>query len=204
MAAVEFIKRVVASLTEEERARARKVLSLPEDADASKIASALEPYAQAALMEYLDQFLGRSLPSRYKDLQMLRLLRISLHANDGSIPPPDRVADLFQLTHSEAKTLVRNTATRYRFELEAKLTQEAWEVIRSKGKREGDNYKIEVRDAALLESMYDLVRRGPGYPKGIQSTPEMHVYSLDSQTMTALLSGLGHAKEELDAALQDE
>jgi hypothetical protein len=32
----------------------------------------LELYAKAALVEYLDQFLGRSLPTRFKDPQILR------------------------------------------------------------------------------------------------------------------------------------
>lgn len=197
-----LIKRVVDGLTEDELLRARSVLSLAEDADSRAIAGALESYAEAALAEYLDQFLGRALPTRFKDLQMLRLLRISLHANDGRLLAPDRVADLFQLTHAEAKTLVRNTATRYRFELEGKLRQVAWETLISTGQKDADGYKIEVRDAALLEFLHDLVRRGPGYPRGIQSSSEMHVFSLDDQTMTSLLSGLGHTKAELDEALE--
>ena len=47
------------------------------------------------------------------------------------------MADLFQLTHSEAKTLVRNTATRYRFHLQEKLTQAAWETLNTTGKARG-------------------------------------------------------------------
>ena len=196
-----LVQRVVNQLTDDELRRARAVLSLGDDAAASEIVTALEPYAEAALVEYLDQFLGRALPSRYKDLQMLRLLRISLCANEGRIPAPDRVADLFQLTHTEAKTLVRNTATRYRFELEGKLRQVAWDTLCSTGQRTDTDYKIEVRDAALLELLHDLVRRGPGYPKGIQSSSEMHVFMLDRQTMAALLAGLGHTREELDEVI---
>ena len=203
MTSPDFVRRVAASLSEDERARARNVLGLDEEADDGAIAKVLEPYAEAALVEYLDQFLGRSLPTRFKDLQMLRLLRIALHANEGRIPAPDRVADLFQLTHAEAKTLVRNTATRYRFDLEEKLRQAVWETLTSTGRQEGDGYKIEVRDAALLEALHDLVRRGPGYPKGIQATPEMHVFGLDRQTMSALLAGVGRTIEELDTALSE-
>lgn len=200
--APQLITRVVDGLTAEELLRARSVLSLDEKADKAEVAHALESYGEAALVEYLDQFLGRALPSRYKDLQMLRLLRISQHANDGRLLEPDRVAALFQLTQTEAKTLVRNTATRYRFELEEKLRQVAWETLTSRGRREADGYKIEVRDAALLDFLHDLVRRGPGYPKGILTSAEMHVFSLDSQTMTALLAGLGHSQEELDKDIQ--
>ena len=203
MPAPELIRRVVDELSADELARARSVLGLRDDADKATIAGALETYAEAALVEYLDQFLGRALPSRYKDLQMLRLLRISLHANEGRLLPPDRVAELFQLTHTEAKTLVRNTATRYRFELDGKLRQVAWETL-SKGRRDADGYTIEVRDAALLDFLHDLVRRGPGYPKGIQSTAEMHVFELDVQTMTALLAGLAHTMEELDHVLDGD
>jgi hypothetical protein len=198
---VELIQRVVDRLTEDELRRARSALTLTEDADRGVIAEALERYSEAALVEYLDQFLGRALPTRYKDLQMLRLLRISLHANEGQLLAPDRVAELFQITHAEAKTLVRNTATRYRFELEGKLIQVAWDTLVATGREEADGYKVEIRDAALLEFLHDLVRRGPGYPKGIQPSQEMHVFSLDLQTMEALLPGLGHTKAELDQTL---
>jgi hypothetical protein len=198
---VELIRRVVDRLTEDELRRARSALKLAEEADRGAIAEALERYSEAALVEYLDQFLGRALPTRYKDLQMLRLLRISLHANEGQLLAPDRVAELFQITHAEAKTLVRNTATRYRFELEGKLIQVAWDTLVATGQEEADGYKVEIRDAALLEFLHDLVRRGPGYPRGIQPSQEMHVFSLDLQTMEALLPGLGHTKAELDQAL---
>lgn len=199
----ELITRVVDGFTEDELRRARSALSLPEDASKTKVAQTLENYCAAALVEYLDQFLGRALPTRYRDLQMLRLLHISLHANGGRLLAPDRVSDLFQLTHAEAKTLVRNTATRYRFEFEGKLMQVAWETLVASGKQDGHGYKIEVRDAALLEFLHDLVRRGPGYPIGIQASQEMHVFSLDAQTMSALLAGLGHSKAELDETLAE-
>jgi len=201
MPAKGFLVRVVESLSEEEIKRARNALGLASDADRTAIVSALDKFAEAAIVEYLDQFLGRALPTRFKDLQMLRLLRISIHANDGRLLEPNRVADLFQMTHAEAKTLVRNTGSRYRFELEGTLREVAWEAIGTTGSKDGDSYKIVIRDAALLESLHDLVRRGPGYPTGIQGTAEMHVFSLDKQTMTALLHGLGHTVSELDSKI---
>jgi hypothetical protein len=201
MAAGGVIERVVASLTKEELKRARNVLGVSDDASASVLASEVEKYAEAAIMEYLDQFLGRALPTRFKDLQMLRLLRMSTYANGGRLLEPDRVADLFQITHAEAKTLVRNTGSRYRFELEGTLREVAWEAIGTTGSKDADTYRIVIRDAALLESLHDLVRRGPGYPTGIQGTAEMHVFSLDRQTMTALLHGLGHTVSELDSRI---
>jgi hypothetical protein len=61
---------------------------LVEDANDEAIAKALEPYTEAALVEYLDQFLGRSLPTRFKDMQMLLLLRIH-----PAVPPPHRLGE---------------------------------------------------------------------------------------------------------------
>lgn len=203
MAAPALITGLVAQLPDEDKDRLRQVLGLGGAADGA-LAEALVPFARAALTEYVEQFTGRQLPSRMKDLEQLRLLHIARHAFEGKLPDPDRVADLFQKNSSEAKALLRNTATRYRYELAHDMNEAVWTVLTTTAKSAGDEeWTVEVRDLALVEHMGEAVRRGPGNPSGIQkSKDEMHVYWLDKATMTSLLSSIGHTLDEFVQTVQ--
>ncbi|MDQ1744444.1 MAG: hypothetical protein QOE23_2783 [Pseudonocardiales bacterium] len=202
MAPAPLITQFVNGLTEEDRKRLRQVLNLAANADIEAIAVALEPFAAAALAEYVDQFTGRQIPTRMKDFEQLRLLYMARFAFGGQLPSPDRVADLFQRNASESKLLLRNTATRYRYELAASMNDAVWRVLISLSKKSGDDlWSVEVRDLALLDHMTEAVRRGPGNPKGIErSQKEMHVYLVDKATMSTLLSFIGHTYDEFKAA----
>lgn len=202
MASAPLITQFVSGLPEEDRKRLCQVLNLAADVDVEAIAAALEPFAAAALAEYVDQFTGRQIPTRMKDFEQLRLLYMARFAFGGQLPNPDRVADLFQRNASEAKLLLRNTATRYRYELAASMNDAVWQVLITRSKPSGDDlWSVEVRDLALLDHMTEAVRRGPGNPKGIErSTNEMHVYLLDKATMSTLLSFIGHTYAEFKEA----
>ena len=204
MASPSFVAQFVAGLQDEDKERLHQVLGLrPEDDDAL-LADALVPFAKAALAEYVDQFTGRQLPSRMRDLAQLRLLYIARCAFAGRLPDPDRVAELFQQNSAEARTLVRNTATRFRYELAKDMNDAVWTILVSKAKpADREIWNVEVRDLALLEHMHEAVRRGPGNPIGIQrSKEEMHVYSIDKGTMKALLASLGKSYEEYTKAIR--
>ena len=198
MAPAELVLHFVTGMTGEDRRRLCQVLGLAPDGENAAIAAALEPFATAALAEYVDQFIGRQIPTRMRDFDQLRLLYMARFAFGGQLPNPDRVADLFQRNASEAKTLLRNTATRYRYELAASMNDAVWRALTTRSKESGDDlWSVEVRDLALLDHMTEAVRRGPGNPKGIErSQQEMHVYVLDKATMSALLSYIGHGYDE--------
>jgi hypothetical protein len=100
-------------LTEAEESRLRDALRVEEGVD---LAGQLGKLARASLQEWVDQILALRLPPRIKDARELRLLLYALHANDKRLPRPEQIADLFHLTPAEARTLYRNTSTRYSFE----------------------------------------------------------------------------------------
>lgn len=198
MAPPQFIVQFVTHMQDEDKSRLRLVLGLPGDASDTAVAEKLVPFATAALAEYVDQFTGRQVPSRMRDQEQLRLLHITRHAFGGKLPDPDRVGEMFQLNSSEARTLLRNTATRYRYELAQDMNDAVWSVLVERSKSAGkDSWNVEIRDLALLEHMGEAVRRGPGNPAGIQkSKDEMHVYLFDKATMSALLASLGKSYDE--------
>jgi hypothetical protein len=205
MAAPEFIADFVRDLPVEDKGRLREVMNLPADGTDDALAESLVPFAEASLAEYVDQFTGRQLPSRMKDLEQLRLLYVARHAFAGKLPDPDKVADLFQKNSSEAKTLLRNTSTRYRYELSKDMNDAVWSVLTTKATTAGtDAWNVEIRDLALLEHVNEAVRRGPGNPAGVQkSKDEMHVYLLDKHTMKALLATIGRELKDFVAAVKE-
>jgi hypothetical protein len=204
MPAPALVSEIIADLDAEDRERLCQTLNLPPPVTDNALAEALVPFAQAALAEYIDQMTGRQLPGRMRDFEQLRLLYMARWVFGGQLPDPDRVGGLFQKSSNEAKTLVRNTSTRYRHDLSKAMNDAAWNVLvtRSQGAGE-DIWNVEVRDLALVEHMQEAVRRGPGNPLGIQkSKDEMHVYSIDKATMTALLASIGRDLASFLAALE--
>lgn len=199
-----LIDEVVQTLPEEDKRRLRQALRLQSDAQIAEIEDALRPFANAALAEYIDQLTGRQLPSRIKDVEQLRLLYMTRFVFGGRLPDPDTVAELFQKSFPEAKTLLRNTATRYRFELADDMNAAAWAVIVDRSQPAGRNmdpakdaWNVEVRDLALLEYIHDAVRRGEGNPSPVKpSGSEMHVYLFEPSAIKALLQVIGRTWDD--------
>lgn len=194
------IQELVDRLNDDDRARVATSIGLPADTSVAQLAKALGPFAKAALAEYLDLFSGRRVPGRIADQEQNRLLYLAEHAFDGRLPDPDIVADMFQKTSAAAKTLVRNTATRFRHELKVSMDGAVWAVmLRARG--DGDDWVVEIRDLAMVEHIHELIRRGPGNPQGMKaSSGELHVYELDAETMETLLAAIGKSLQEFEAA----
>lgn len=70
-----------------------------------------------ATLQHLLLGLGRRVFSRGSDLLGYQLSLLVRHAFGGRIPTATQVSDLFQTTLSTSRTLIRNTLSRYRYEL---------------------------------------------------------------------------------------
>ena len=181
------LQRQIADLTDEDRERLVNGFGIA----AGDLDAHLEGVARASLQEYLDLFLGRGSPSTAKESRELRLLLLVKHVFNA-MPPVNVVSDLFQLTTAQARTLVRNTRTRYRFELQTVLSDAVGAVIDA-GKRSGDALVVEIRDDALLEYTKELVLRGKGNPPQIEAGEETHKYVLQPATERVLREATGTA-----------
>jgi hypothetical protein len=86
-------------------------------------------HAKAALLEHLECYLGRRVFSRGSDLLEYRLSLLVRHAFGGRIPTAAQVSDLFQTTMSTSRTLIRNTFSKYRYELSEAESLSARDVL---------------------------------------------------------------------------
>jgi hypothetical protein len=89
----------------------------------------LSQHARAALGEYIEVYLGRRSSSRGADIQELRLAMLVEHAFAGRIPDEATVGALLKTPPSGSRTLIRNTLSRYRHQLDAAMTGSAKAVL---------------------------------------------------------------------------
>ena len=97
--------------------------------DQPDLDSVLSQHARAALGEYIEVYLGRRSSSRGADIQELRLALLVEHAFGGRIPDEATVGALLKTPPSGSRTLIRNTLSRYRHQLDAAMTASAKAVL---------------------------------------------------------------------------
>lgn len=83
--------------------------------------TAMNQVALASISEYKEMFLGRGLPSRADEIQQHRLNYLIKYFYTDVLPSESDVANMFQLTLSRSKSLIRFVLTRFHYELESKL-----------------------------------------------------------------------------------
>lgn len=81
--------------------------------NANDLATALAPYAKAAMYEYADMFGGHAMIG-IADQRERRLVAILLALPAASFPSDDTIARLFNLTVTQGRGLLRATLSRHR------------------------------------------------------------------------------------------
>lgn len=88
----------------------------------AQLQAQFQPYAQAAIYEYVEMFAGRVMTS-VSDMRDCRLLAILLALPD--LPSEETIARLFNLTTSSARSLLRTTVSRHRNKLKVVMENAA-------------------------------------------------------------------------------
>lgn len=82
-----------------------------------ELADELSSYATAALREHVAMFLGQRVFTRGSDLLEYRLLLLIEYAFEGRVPEVQEVCNLFQLTSSSGRSLIRAVMSKYQYQL---------------------------------------------------------------------------------------
>jgi hypothetical protein len=121
-------------------------------------------HAQAALNEYVDMYLGRRAPTQAREFLEQRLTLLMTYAITDGLPTDDHVARLFNLTRSQARTLIRNTISKHRFQLQDVVAASAKTALEKAAKTK-DGLALTVRSVYLAEWLnQDLDRLNEGHP----------------------------------------
>jgi hypothetical protein len=97
----------------------------------AEIAHALERIAKASLTEYLKMLVEGGMPSRADEAKQDRLLYLIQSYFGQTLPTESQISTVFQLTQSQSKTLLKNTVSRFRNQLDDILQHSMRAVIQS-------------------------------------------------------------------------
>jgi hypothetical protein len=85
--------------------------------DPKQLEEVISKYAQAATIEYHDMFLGRKVFRRGSDIMEYRLVLLTETLFGGRIPDESKVCNLFQMTSTESRSLLRSVISKYQHRL---------------------------------------------------------------------------------------
>ncbi|QKD19519.1 hypothetical protein HGP13_33665 [Mesorhizobium sp. NZP2077] len=148
------------------RLSAEEQTQLTEIFGADPLANALANLGKAALREYVEMLLGQS-TLRSPDAREQRLLLLILEANDGAVPGEAKVAQMFNLTRTGARSLIRSVLSRYRLRLAAPIRKAAIQVLQDCGPENDGFRRVSVGNPVVVEYLNSLLAELNGELKRI-------------------------------------
>lgn len=149
--------------------------------------AATTTHAKAALSEYLEAYLGRRAYSRGSDILEHRLSLLIRHAFAGKIPTAAQVSDLFQTTLSYSGTLIRNTFSKFRFELDKVAAEAAKEVLESVDWAGDNKWNAKIAAPNMVELLNRrLLSANPGHKEIVRTQGAIGTYVITDDAYQAL------------------
>jgi hypothetical protein len=142
----------------------KEQLALALDCKPDELPQKLVGHAQAALDEYVAMYLGRGTPTQAREIFENRLALLMTRALHDGLPSDDDVARLFNISRSQARTLLRNTISRRRFLLADTFKASAKTALEAANGVEA-GFVLTLRSAYLAEGLnLELDRLNKGSP----------------------------------------
>ena len=178
----------IESLTADDRQRLSESLECTD----AELDERLKLCSLAALSEHLDMFLGRKLSSAASDFREYRLFKL-IEARVFGVPTDQNVADLFQLTLPQARTLIRNVYTKYRFELSAGRDLLLKQTLASAQADPNDEARffLTIGSRAIADALNDRLLRYGGGARLTLSRGSQTQYTIDKASLSTLVEKLG-------------
>lgn len=149
--------------------------------DEANLAAKLEPYARAAMKEYVQMFLGKRVMRQASDVREQKLLLLIQEAFNNEIPDERKICKLFQVTPSQSRSLIRSVMSKYQYELETAINQSYVKVLQNCRQIEAtNNYEVTIDSSIVAEGLNQLLAGINGkLPKIMRKTGTVSVYRVD-------------------------
>lgn len=161
----------------------------------NEIEAELRKHAKAALHEYVEAYLGRRAFSRGSDILEHRLALLIEHAFAGALPLEVDVSRLFQTPLTASRSLLRNTLSKYRYQLrgatiasaKAVLEAAAWDGANS-------HFRLTVRSVNLLNALNQtLIDTDAAKRPVIRLADSVATYAVSAPSYETLCNAFGAA-----------
>lgn len=118
---------------------------------------------KAAFLEYLKMFKEKGLPTRAEEVLQERFFFLLEHYYIDRLPSENELSSIFQLTHSQSKTLLRNTKSRYRNKISSFIKNTLVETLSSAiQENPGDPYEFVCTSPSTIEELNLIItQKGP-------------------------------------------
>lgn len=158
---------------------------------------AITRHAKAAIHEYLECYVGRRAFSRGNDILEHRLALLIEHAFDRKIPTAARISNLFQTTLSTSRSLIRNTFSKYRFQLVAVEEAAAKAVLENVDWNGPESCFAKITTPNLVEVLNRrLLANDPSLKEVSRIPGVVGTYSIGQDSYAALCTILGAKPKE--------
>ncbi|MCK5117434.1 MAG: hypothetical protein KAR44_12610 [Candidatus Aegiribacteria sp.] len=122
--------------------------------DQEELPTELEPYAEAALEEFVSMFLGQRVFTRGSDLLEYRLYLLMHHAFGAMLPDEQTVCKLFQVTATASRSLIRAVMSKYQYSLKAEIDETLRVLLDSAQPSDtGDLVAVAVHNLNLVDEL---------------------------------------------------
>jgi len=160
--------------------------------DAAGLPAILATHAKAAAVEYLECYLGRRAYTRGTDILEHRLSLLVRHAFGGRIPTAAEVSDLFQTTLSASRTLIRNTFSKYRFDLGEVAIDAAKAVLENVTWADATTCNAQIAAPNLVELLNRrLLTANPGFKEIVRTQGAIGTYAITQDAYQELCALFG-------------
>ena len=182
--------------TADEIQKLKQLFEVEEEADYE---DALQRICIAALHEYKEMLLGQGVPTRAEDVKQHRLLFLTKYYFKGGMPSEAQVGNMFQLTESQSRALIRNVSSRFRYTLEEELLDTLQSTLKKASlDKDSDDYHLVILSDNVLDEMRRILKKDFPLLKPIAKVPNtsrQFSISVDSYKALEQHLGLDNAKQ---------
>jgi hypothetical protein len=136
-----------------DRQRLRQVLGCTE----AELESKLEPYATAALEEYVRMFIGARVFTRGSDIREYRLLLLVENVWKR-VPADTEVSALFQTTASQSRALIRAVLSKFRYDVAGALEASVRDTVASAKRISEAELQLVIESGNLVDSINSRIQ----------------------------------------------
>lgn len=161
--------------------------------DRAGLADELSGYANAALREYAEMFLGRGVFTRGSDLLEFRLRLLTEHAFDGSLPDEARVSRLFQTSAQASRGMLRALLAKYQYQLQEAVSGSVRALLQTAHQEEdGADFTLSINSINLVELLNQRLAIRDGSQRRVRKQKDsVSIYEIAPASYTILCAEFG-------------
>jgi hypothetical protein len=186
----EFVQITVdLNLSEDDKNQLADVLGSSNDD--VELQTTLRLYAQAALLEYVNGFLGQTSLTRGSDTREYRLFLLMKEVFKEQIPDEQKISELFHITLPQSKTLIKAVISKNRYDLKETIKASLIKTIRDGKLDDNKDCETSIKNLIIVDELnYILALKDGTLPKILRKPRTVSTYIIKASSYEAISSYL--------------